>query len=109
MAQRALDKTEPGVRLSEFNAVNSALRKLLRAFGNKLYDNDMSVKAEQWDDRPWEDESLTHTQWLSERRSRINAAISQALGRPGKKIYGMRSITLTGRVTQHQILLVPES
>src|SRR5690625_559585 len=109
MAQRALDKTEPGVRLSEFNAVNSALRKQLRAFGNKLYDNDMSVEAEQWDDRPWEDDNLNHTQWLSERRSRINAAISQALGRSGKKIYGISSIPLKGRETQHQILLVPES
>lgn len=109
MAQRALDEVSPGVRLSKFNAVNSALRKQLHAFGNRIYDNDMSVEAERWSDRPWDDDSLNHTQWLSERRSRINAAIARALGRSGKKIYGISSIPLKGRETQHQILLEPES
>lgn len=109
LAQRALKLPAPGVQLSAFNAIDSPLREELRQFGQQIYPNEMSVEFEQWSDRPWNDNTLNHGQWLSERRSRINSAISTALGRSGKKIYGIASIPLKGRETRHQIMLQPES
>ncbi len=105
LADRAKHLDDPAVRLPEFNAVHSGVRQELASFGRKLYANPVSREAEEWEARAWDDDRADHNQWLSERRSRINRTIRDALGRDGKKIYGIASVRTGGRKTQHQLAL----
>lgn len=95
----------PGVALADFDAIGSSLREELNAFGCALYPNPMSSEGAQWRDRPWEDDGADHSQWLSERRSRINAAIRNQLGKESLAVYGIASTSTRGRQSVHALTL----
>ena len=104
-AQRRIDMAEPAVSLLEFNAIDSPLRRELLEFGNRLYANPMSIEAQNWEACNWHDDSINFSQRLSERRSRINAAIRQALGKAGQKVYGIGAEQTVGRRSSHRLHL----
>ena len=70
-ATRQQHEEQPEVVLNQFNAIGSRLRNELHEFGKRLYHNDFSSDAEEWQKYAWTDDSANHAQWLSERRSRI--------------------------------------
>lgn len=94
-----------GVRLADFDAVGSPLRADLNAFGRLLYPNEITIEGTQWRERPWDDDGMDHVQWLSERRSRINAAIRNQLGKDGLTVYGIASTSTRGRQSVHALKL----
>lgn len=100
---------EPDVELSLFNAVNSPLRNELHTFGQRLYPNPLSAEAEAWESVAWHDERTDFSQWLSERRTRINSSIRHALGRAGAKLYGIASEATRGRSSRHRLRLPEEA
>lgn len=108
-ALRTLEQAEPAVVLSDFDAVRSALRRELHQFGNRLFENEFSSEREEWNRRRWDrdSEDEKHSQWLSEQRNRINGSIAEVLGDEGRRIYGIRTIRLTGRRSAHRLDLPP--
>lgn len=104
-ATRTIDLECPDVTLSEFNAIGSRLRRELADFGARLYDNPMSAAAQHWEECRWRDEHVNFSQWLAEKRSRINQTIRRALGREGERIYGIASLPISGRSSSHRLAL----
>lgn len=100
-ASRTLERAEPAVVLSDFDAVRSPLRRELYQFGSRLFGNELSSEYEEWNARRWDNDADEHGQWLSEQRNRINKDIGWALGDEGRRIYGIQTIRLTGRRSAH--------
>lgn len=96
------------VVLNEFNAIVSTEREELRQFGEKVFTNDTSIEAEEWENRPWNSPSEEHKDWLTLQRTRINDRIAKALGDEGRARYGIQSVPVSGRRSAHMLDLPGE-
>lgn len=104
-ADRARRMVTPEVILSAFDATRSISRMELQEYGRRLYENAMSSEAEKWNEGPWGDDDGTPSQWLAERRTRINREIRRELGKRGVGVYGIASERIAGRASQHRLKL----
>jgi CRISPR-associated protein (TIGR02584 family) len=109
-AHRRCAFDDPGVNLSDFEGVDSALRRELHQFGCALYPNAMSAEGDEWRKSPWNRNTADHShgQWLSEHRARINRHVQHKLGEEGRRIYGINAVRLVGRRTAHRLDLSRE-
>lgn len=103
--QRTLAMDAPAVALADFNAIDAPLRHDLAAFGSRLYPRAMSAEAQSWEECRWDDNRIDFSQWLAEKRSRINSAIRRSLGKTGEKVYGIVSEQTGGRRSRHRLQL----
>lgn len=108
-AWRTKTLPEPGIRLAQFNMVKSPLRRELFEYGKRLYPNPHGVDAEHWDNARLDADHANFSQWLAEKRSRINEAIRRTVGKAGERMYGIASETLAGKATSHRLLVPPDA
>ncbi len=106
--QRTLGMDAPAVALADFNAIDAPLRRDLAAFGARLYPRAMSAEAQSWEECRLDDNRIDFSQWLAEKRSRINSAIRRSLGKTGEKVYGIVSEQTGGRRSRHRLGLAAD-